>query len=88
MDTDNPTTIHIRPPPPADPPLWKSCCVFVDPGAVRFFTTLGLSVAILFFCFLTLTTAPECGPMSGPLWGLIGTVVGVWFPNPSFARPR
>lgn len=61
--------------------IWKSCCCQIDKRAAKFFTQFLLSVILLVVCFVQLMVGDE--NVNGPVWGLVGTIVGYWFESPS-----
>jgi len=58
----------------------------VDQDAARFFALLLLTAFILSFCFYMLAIKDPCE--TGPLWGLIGTMIGFWFEGPSMKNKK
>ena len=72
------------PTPTPSPARWTSCCMTMDPGAVKYFVTFAMTIFILSFCFYQLAYGDPCN--NGALWTLIGSLVGVWFPQPQMNR--
>jgi hypothetical protein len=65
---------------------WQSCCMTMDAEATRFFALLSLTVFILAFCFYMISDRDPCD--TGPLWALIGSLLGFWFDGPKLEKKK
>lgn len=62
--------------------IWRSCCLEMDKRAVMFFTTLGISVAVMIFCGVKLSFADTCDETN--TWmALLTFILGIWIKTPA-----
>lgn len=62
--------------------IWRSCCLEMDKRAVVFFTTLGISVAVMIFCGVKLSFADTCEETN--TWmALLTLILGIWIKTPT-----
>jgi hypothetical protein len=62
-------------------PLWRSCCVEIDPRAVIFFTSVAFAAFVLGLCSYLLLTRSDCGSQQFAA-SVITFIVGVMLPSP------
>jgi hypothetical protein len=62
---------------------WQGCCGRVDPRSARFFATFFISVMMLGVCSTLFFIIDPCD--SGPIWGVVGTIIGFWVDAPEIA---
>lgn len=61
---------------------WRSGCLTMDKRATLFFTQLAISVAVMTFCVVELTTAKTCEETN--TWiSLLMFILGIWIKAPT-----
>ena len=68
-------------------PLWRSCCVEIDPRAVMYFSQLAISAVVLAVCIYILLTREDCGSQQFAA-STLSFVLGVYLPSPKMGPAR
>jgi len=64
---------------------WQLCCSKSDRHCLMFLVQVAMGFITILFCMLKIATAQE-GEDTSVYFGLLGSVIGVYLPNPSISK--